>query len=145
VENPKAHGLGFLHPPKEGFDDRADAPVWVIEAWDWILRGALGLPRNDFSDSPGNRPIYLGVGSTNHSPTMIQHDNATSIMVQAATLDGEAERLKIDMIDLMKLDVEGHDGHVSMANSKSPLKTSLPLPSITLLLHVTPRRFRPIQ
>src|SRR5262249_38326154 len=32
---------------------------------------------------------------------------------------------------------------VSMANSKSRLKTSLPLPSVTLLLHVTPRRFRP--
>jgi hypothetical protein len=47
VVNPKAHGLGFLFPPKEGFDDIADAPVWVIEAWDWILRGALGLHKTD--------------------------------------------------------------------------------------------------
>src|SRR5207249_990072 len=38
VENPKAHGLGFLYPPKEGFDEHTDAPVWVNEAWDWILR-----------------------------------------------------------------------------------------------------------
>jgi predicted nuclease of predicted toxin-antitoxin system len=33
---------------------------------------------------------------------------------------------------------------LSMANSKSLLKTSLPLPSVTLLLHVTPHSFRPI-
>ena len=31
-------------------------------------------------------------------------------------------------------------GYLSMKNSKSPLKTSLPLPSVTLLLHITPRR-----
>ncbi len=47
VETAKAHGLGFLFPPDEGFDKEADAPVWVVEAWDWIVRGALGLPRND--------------------------------------------------------------------------------------------------
>jgi hypothetical protein len=47
IENPKAHGLGFLYPPKEGFDEHADAPVWVIEAWDWLVRGALGLPQTD--------------------------------------------------------------------------------------------------
>jgi hypothetical protein len=38
----------------------------------------------------------------------------------------------------------GIDQTMSMANSKSLLKTSLPLPSVTLLLHVTPYRFRPI-
>ncbi len=38
-----AHGLGFLYSPKPGFDDSADAPAWVVEAWDWILRDALGL------------------------------------------------------------------------------------------------------
>jgi len=47
MENPKAHGLGFLYPPKDGFDDRADCPVWVVEAWDWILRAALGLQHSD--------------------------------------------------------------------------------------------------
>jgi len=47
VENPKAHGLGFLYPPKDGFDEDAGTPVWVVEAWDWILQGALGLPQTD--------------------------------------------------------------------------------------------------
>ncbi len=44
VEKASGHGLGFLYPPKPGFDDSADAPIWVVEAWDWILREALGLP-----------------------------------------------------------------------------------------------------
>jgi len=44
----KMHGLGFLYPP----DDRrpkkeGDLPPWIREAWEWILRGALGLPRTD--------------------------------------------------------------------------------------------------
>lgn len=37
------HGLGYLYPPKEGFDNRAGAPQWVVEAWDWLLRKELGL------------------------------------------------------------------------------------------------------
>ncbi len=38
------HGLGYLFPPKDGFSDAADAPAWVVEAWDWLLRKELGLP-----------------------------------------------------------------------------------------------------
>jgi len=37
-----AHGLGFLYPPKRG--QTGDTPSWVIEAWEWILREALGMP-----------------------------------------------------------------------------------------------------
>jgi len=39
-----AHGLGFLFPPKDGMNKDADAPVWVVEAWEWLLRKELGLP-----------------------------------------------------------------------------------------------------
>jgi hypothetical protein len=39
-----AHGLGFLYPPHPEFDSSADAPAWVVEAWDWILRKEAGLP-----------------------------------------------------------------------------------------------------
>jgi len=43
IIEPKAHGLGYLYPPK---DKKSDAePDWVFEAWDWMLREALGLPR----------------------------------------------------------------------------------------------------
>lgn len=45
------HGLGYLHAPKEtesGSDeeqggDKDDAPEWVKEAWEWLLRRELGF------------------------------------------------------------------------------------------------------
>jgi hypothetical protein len=44
IEKASAHGLGFLFPPKRGkMDHNADAPLWVVQAWEWILRHELGL------------------------------------------------------------------------------------------------------
>jgi hypothetical protein len=46
IVEPKAHGLGYFYPPKdspEGWD--RDAPQWIFDAWDWIMRGVLGLKR----------------------------------------------------------------------------------------------------
>ena len=46
IVEPKAHGLGYFHPPKdspEGWNH--EAPQWIFEAWDWIVRGVLGLER----------------------------------------------------------------------------------------------------
>ncbi|HXY50182.1 MAG TPA: hypothetical protein VEI01_12080 [Terriglobales bacterium] len=37
------HGLGYLYPPKDGFNKQADASEWVVEAWDWLLGNELGL------------------------------------------------------------------------------------------------------
>ena len=46
IVNPKAHGIGFLYPPKDSPDDwRRDAPLWIYEMWDYIVRGFLGLKR----------------------------------------------------------------------------------------------------
>jgi len=46
IVNPKAHGIGFLYPPKDNPKDwKKDAPLWVYEMWDYIVRGFLGLPR----------------------------------------------------------------------------------------------------
>jgi hypothetical protein len=42
VVKASAHGLGFLYPPKRGHAD-LDTPLWVVEAWEWILRETLGL------------------------------------------------------------------------------------------------------
>jgi hypothetical protein len=47
IAKASAHGLGFLYPPKPGFDSSLDAPVWVVEAWGWILRDSLGLQAAD--------------------------------------------------------------------------------------------------
>jgi hypothetical protein len=46
IVDPKAHGIGFLYPPKDsptGWDE--DVPQWIYEMWDYILRGALKLKR----------------------------------------------------------------------------------------------------
>jgi hypothetical protein len=46
IVEPKAHGLGYFYPPKdspEGWDH--ETPQWIFEAWDWIIRGVLGLER----------------------------------------------------------------------------------------------------
>jgi|SRR5882672_451704 len=41
IVDPKAHGLGYLYPPKNWASDEDD---WTYEAWDWLLRKALALP-----------------------------------------------------------------------------------------------------
>jgi hypothetical protein len=55
------HGLGYLYPPKDGFNDAADAPQWVVEAWDWLLRKELGLSceEPDWLDLPAMMRVAL--------------------------------------------------------------------------------------
>jgi hypothetical protein len=46
IVEPKAHGLGYFYPPKDspkGWEH--ETPLWIFEAWDWIMRGVLGLER----------------------------------------------------------------------------------------------------
>ena len=46
IVDPKAHGIGFLYPPKDSPDDWAeDVPQWIYEMWDFIVRGAGNLRR----------------------------------------------------------------------------------------------------
>jgi len=46
IVNPKAHGIGYLYPPRENPKNwKKDAPLWVYEMWDYIARGFLGLER----------------------------------------------------------------------------------------------------
>jgi hypothetical protein len=58
IVDPKAHGLGYLFPPKSASEDEPD---WTFEAWDWLLREALGLPRREPSwfDLPAMMRIVL--------------------------------------------------------------------------------------
>ena len=47
IVNPKAHGIGFLYPPQDNPKGwKKDAPMWVYEMWDYIVRGFLELERN---------------------------------------------------------------------------------------------------
>jgi hypothetical protein len=46
IVEPKAHGLGYFYPAKDspaGWSH--ETPLWIFEAWDWIMRGVLGLRR----------------------------------------------------------------------------------------------------
>jgi hypothetical protein len=46
IIDPKAHGVGFLYPPKDSPKDwEEDVPQWTYEMWDYIVRGALKLRR----------------------------------------------------------------------------------------------------
>jgi hypothetical protein len=46
IVDPKAHGIGFLYPPKDSPKDwDKEVPQWIYELWDYIVRGALNLPR----------------------------------------------------------------------------------------------------
>ncbi len=46
IVDPKAHGIGFLYPPKHSPEDwEEDVPQWTYEMWDYIVRGALDLPK----------------------------------------------------------------------------------------------------
>jgi hypothetical protein len=46
IVDPKAHGLGYFYPPEDSPDGwQHEAPKWIFEAWEWLLRGVLGFPR----------------------------------------------------------------------------------------------------
>jgi hypothetical protein len=58
IVDPKAHGLGYLFPPKSANEEEPD---WTFEAWDWLLREAYGLRRREPSwfDLPAMMRIVL--------------------------------------------------------------------------------------
>jgi hypothetical protein len=46
IVNPKAHGIGFLYPPKDNPKYwKREAPLWIYEMWKYIICGFLGLKR----------------------------------------------------------------------------------------------------
>lgn len=48
IVEPKAHGLGYFFPPKDSPKGwKNETPQWIFEAWDWIMRGVLGLKRRN--------------------------------------------------------------------------------------------------
>jgi hypothetical protein len=46
IVDPKAHGIGYLYPPRDSPKDwDKDTPQWIYELWDYIIRGELNLKR----------------------------------------------------------------------------------------------------
>jgi hypothetical protein len=55
IVDPKAHGLGYLYPPidsPKGWDDEHDAPRWIYDFWEHLLRIALKID--------GKAPVWRG-------------------------------------------------------------------------------------
>jgi hypothetical protein len=49
IVDPKAHGLGYLYPPTDspkGWEDDHDAPKWIYQFWECLLRIALKLDQD---------------------------------------------------------------------------------------------------
>jgi hypothetical protein len=66
IVNPKAHGIGFLYPPKDNPKDwKKDAPLWVYEMWDYIVRGFLGLGRTRPAWAPLPQMMRFSVSTWN--------------------------------------------------------------------------------
>jgi len=60
IIEPKAHGLGYFHLPKdspEGWEEDHDVPEWIFDLWNYIMRGALKLKRK--KPSWFNLPVMM--------------------------------------------------------------------------------------
>ena len=70
IVDPKAHGLGYLFPPKSRA--KPEEQDWTFEAWDWLLRQALGLPGKPpaWLDLPAMMRVVL---STPHVLNRLDH------------------------------------------------------------------------
>jgi hypothetical protein len=44
IVDAKAHGLGYLYPPKDAVIDDPNSD-WLFEAWHWVLEGEVATPR----------------------------------------------------------------------------------------------------
>jgi len=44
IVDAKAHGLGYLYPPKDATKDDPEND-WLLEAWHWVLEGEIANPR----------------------------------------------------------------------------------------------------
>jgi hypothetical protein len=79
VVKASGHGLGYLFAPKKNkregkSDEEAEAddevPIWVVEAWQWLIRRDLGLK--------GKSPTWLGLPAmmrmTMTSPNVMRHN-----------------------------------------------------------------------
>lgn len=44
IVDPKAHGVGFLYPPRNSEKGwNSEVPQWIYEMWEYIVRSSLGL------------------------------------------------------------------------------------------------------
>ena len=88
-----------------------------------VAENSLGHVRSlcaGLSDVRGEEPLYLpadpGAGL---NATMVNHPGARRVTVPVTTLDNCMEEWGIEQIDLLKIDVEGHEPQVFRGASSS--------------------------
>jgi FkbM family methyltransferase len=64
------------------------------------------------SDAPGILPLFLPADACFNNATMVRHEGARSIEVPVKTLDTCLDEWGVERIDLLKIDVEGHEPSV---------------------------------
>jgi hypothetical protein len=82
IIEPKAHGLGYLYPPT---DERTTERQWTREAWEWMLRDALGITaaRPEWLDFPAMMRVVLS------TPTRTRSSRPRSASVQLSFLSAD--------------------------------------------------------
>jgi len=70
-----------------------------------VVQAALG-------EAPGTAMLYWNPASNNHTPSLLDHDQAVGTEVEVRTLTDEAARLGLGEINLLKVDVEGYEARV---------------------------------
>jgi len=66
ILDPKAHGIGFLYPPKDSPKKwKEDVAQWIYEMWDYIVRDVLKLKRR--TPSWLNIPQMMRLTVTTHN------------------------------------------------------------------------------
>ena len=73
IVDPKAHGIGFLYPPKDSPKEwKEDVPLWIYEFWECIVRDALKL--NPTSRSWIDVPQMMRLTVTTHNVLTMLRD-----------------------------------------------------------------------
>jgi FkbM family methyltransferase len=77
--------------------------------------GCVTVFQCGLGDQPGQTTLFGGVEDDplgNHTASMVPHENPQRCVVEIDTLDRVAERLNVEHIDLLKIDVEGFEMRV---------------------------------
>jgi hypothetical protein len=72
------HGLGLYYPPKQGRDSESNSPLWIKEAWQWIIDIALGGTPDapEWFDLPVMRRIAISTPNVMASLRRLDRDKA---------------------------------------------------------------------
>ncbi len=94
------------------------------------------------SDKPGRRSLYLNNGMNTGTSSLeetwnkkLDSDGIPAQSVECTTLDGICEKMGLDIIDWLKIDVEGHEVHVLEGGKNTLARTNHLIIEVTSINH----------